>query len=304
VRTAAEISDAMLWALRHFPEFLPNLLIFWRDFLRLAIANVANTGLALPLFHAMLAAAALCSLAAFAHVMAVSLNHWRAKVFISYEHGQENVAELITKHLQNRSISVQILPFVATPNHDELLDDVRNLIDRSDLILCVVDYEIAIAFGAKKPMVFVLSESDTRFLPNPAKKGYPLFDREGIEADGCRTLADFCSYVAADARSTLKLYLSVLDSLRGCALAAAVIYVAMLALLPSVITLKSSTSFTLAFVVGVSFFLIAYLAFFLNRYTVRRQVKSAIARRRFDSRTLPKNLPIFTPSKRFATYSI
>jgi hypothetical protein len=106
VRTAAEISDAMLWALRHFPEFLPNLLIFWRDFLRLAIANVANTGLALPLFHAMLAAAALCSLAAFAHVMAVSLNHWRAKVFISYEHGQENVAELITKHLQNRSISL------------------------------------------------------------------------------------------------------------------------------------------------------------------------------------------------------
>jgi hypothetical protein len=137
VRTAAELSDAMLWVLSHFPEFLPKLFFYWRDFLRLAIANAASTGLALPLFQAMTAAAALCLFAALLHVMAVSFARWRAKVFISYEHGQETVAELITKYLKNRSISSDMLPFVDTPDHDELLDDVRNSIDQSDLILCI-----------------------------------------------------------------------------------------------------------------------------------------------------------------------
>ena len=297
MRTAAEFSDAMLWLLEHFPEVLPKLLIYWRDFLSLAIANAASSGLALPLLQAMIAAAALCSFAASLHIIAVGFARGRATVFISYEHGQESVAELITKYLKNRSIGSNMLPFVDAPDHDELLDDVRNSIDRSDLILCIpgprpsfVDNEIAIAFGAKKPMVFVLSESDTRFLPNTAKKGYPLFDRDEIEADGCKTLADFCSYVAADVRSTFKLYLSVLDSLRGCALTAAVIYIVMLALLPNVIPLNSSIFFKLAFVIGISLFLVAYSAFFLNRYLVRTQVKNAIARRRFDSRTLPKAL--------------
>jgi hypothetical protein len=40
----------------------------------------------------------------------------------------------------------------------------------------------------------------------------------------------------------------------------------------------------------VSLFLVAYLAFFLKRYIVRQGVKEAIAKRRFDSRTLPDNL--------------
>ena len=278
MRTAAEFSDAMLWLLEHFPEVLPKLLIYWRDFLSLAIANAASSGLALPLLQAMIAAAALCSFAASLHVIAVSFARRRATVFISYGHGQESVAELITKYLKNRSIGSNMLPFVDAPDHDELLDDVRNSIDRSDLILCIpgprpsfVDHEIAIAFGAKKPMVFVLRESDTRFLPNTAKKGYPLFDRDEIEADGCKTLADFCSYVAADVRSTFKLYFSVLDSLRGCALTAAVIYTVMLALLPNVIPLNSSISFKLAFVIGISLFLVAYSAFFLNRHLVRTQ---------------------------------
>jgi len=62
-------------------------------------------------------------------------------------------------------------------------------------------------------MLFVLNESDTPFLPNSAKKGYPLFDREQIEIDGGVTLADFCSYLAADRHSTARLYLNVLNSL-------------------------------------------------------------------------------------------
>jgi hypothetical protein len=188
----------------------------------------------------MVTAATLCSIAGLLHFA----SRWRAKakVFISYEHGQESVAELIAKQLQNRSIVIYKLPFVDAPEHDELLDDVRASIVRSNLILCIpgrqtsfVENEIAMAFALSKPMLFVLSESDTPFLPNTAKKGYPLFDREQIKIDRGVTLAAFCSYLAADRHSTVQLYLSVLNSLPGCVIAAAAIYIVMLALLPSII---------------------------------------------------------------------
>jgi hypothetical protein len=144
----------------------------------------------------------LCLSGALLHVVFVIAARSRAKVFVSYEHQQNKVADLIASQLQRRSFEIFKLPFVDTPNHDSLLDEVRNSIVYSDLILCVpgrqssfVENEIAMAFALNKPMLFILSESNTAFLPNTAKKGYPLFDREQVEADQCATLADFCSYL-------------------------------------------------------------------------------------------------------------
>jgi hypothetical protein len=261
----------------------------------MAIRNAEAAGLALPV-SAMVTAATLCSIAGLLH-FAIK---WRAKakVFISYQHDQESVAEWIANQLQRSSIVIYKLPFRNKPEHDELLDDVRTSIKQSSLILCIpgressfVEDEIAMAFALSKPMLFVLSESDTPFLPNTAKKGYPLFDRQQIETDrGVTTLATFCSYLAADQDSTKRLYWSVLSSLRGCVLAAAAVYLAMLAILPGIIPLESRLSFALYFAVGVFLFSAAYLAFFLKRYIVRRRIKSVVARQRFDFRTLPDDL--------------
>jgi hypothetical protein len=66
------------------------------------------------------------------------------------------------------------------------------------------------AFGLGKPLVFILSETDTPRLPNTAKRGYPMFALERVQNRGFRTLALFCSYLAADWRSTVRLYATVL----------------------------------------------------------------------------------------------
>ena len=62
------------------------------------------------------------------------------------------------------------------------------------------------AFGLEKPLLFLLAEMDTPRLPNTAKKGYPIFALERVQSERSRTLANFCSYLAADWRSTARMY--------------------------------------------------------------------------------------------------
>ncbi len=133
-RAVTEFCEALLVVLRQFSQvFRPLWDFLGSDLVGLAIRNAEAAGLALPL-SAMVTAATLCLIAGLLQFA----TRWRAKakVFISYEHGQGTVAELIAKQLQNKSIVVYKLPFVDAPKHDELLDDVRNSIVRSNLILC------------------------------------------------------------------------------------------------------------------------------------------------------------------------
>jgi hypothetical protein len=80
------------------------------------------------------------------------------------------------------------------------------------------------AFGLDKPLLFVLIEADTPRLPNTAKKGYPLFALERVQREGLRTLVNFCSYLAADTRSTLRLYGAALTHWIICAIIVVVCY--------------------------------------------------------------------------------
>jgi hypothetical protein len=177
---------------------------------------------------------------------------------------------LIATQLTTRSIDSDKIPFVDSPDHDSLLEHIKQSIKLSNLMLCFpgrqssfIDDEVAMGFARDKPMLFVLDEAAAPFLPNTAKKGYPLFDREQIKTDGCVTLAAFCSYLAADAHSTIRLYLSVLNSLRGCAMTAVFVYAVMLALWPNLFNLYGEPKLLLVSV-GVALFLVAYLAFFFK----------------------------------------
>jgi hypothetical protein len=81
------------------------------------------------------------------------------------------------------------------------------------------------AFMVEKPLLFVLIEADASHMPNTAKKGYPVFALEGLQREGFRTLANFCSYLAADWRSTVRLYQAVFHHLQACAQLAVAVYI-------------------------------------------------------------------------------
>jgi hypothetical protein len=157
----------------------------------------------------------ICILIAIVHIVVIGVLRGRAVIFISYQHDQNGQAESIESELTRRSLRVIRLPFVASPEHYGLLDEIKHSIRRSDVFICIpggqssfVDDEVAIAFALDKPMLFVVAKSLHYFIPDTAKKGYPIFDLEQIQLDECAVLAAFCSYLAADQRSTVKLFLA------------------------------------------------------------------------------------------------
>ena len=155
------------------------------------------------------------------------------------------------------------------------------------------------AFATRKPMIFLLSKTEAPFIPNTAKRGYPLIDRELVAVDGYHTLASFCSYLAADFQSTLQLYLSIINSLRSIFLTLLIAFIIPIVLVTALVgnprdgapdgfidalEEKGMSALAIGFVLLI---LCCYGAFFLNRYVVRKNVSEAIAGRRFDVRTLP-----------------
>jgi hypothetical protein len=91
------------------------------------------------------------------------------------------------------------------------------------------------AFGLEKPMLFALSEADAQHLPNMAKKGYPVFALERLQREGLRTLVNFCSYLAADWRSTARLYAAVFRHLKACAELTVAVFIVSIVILTNVI---------------------------------------------------------------------
>src|SRR6266849_11089553 len=71
-------------------------------------------------------------------------------------------------------------------------------------------------FGLEKPLLFVVAEADMPRLPNTAKRGYPVFALDLLQKERFRTLVRFCSYLAADWHSTLRLYFAVLTFMSKC----------------------------------------------------------------------------------------
>ena len=67
-------------------------------------------------------------------------------------------------------------------------------------------------------------EGDSPRLPNTARKGYPIFALERVQREGLRTFVYFCSYLAADLRSTVRLYGAVFNRMMEGAVVVCSIY--------------------------------------------------------------------------------
>jgi len=218
--TIVELLSDLLPGMRHLAEIVATHSWSLANGLRRIARFSALPEIALVLL-ATLVAAVLC-------VGAVACLHWLVlrvlrpvtRVFVSYQHGREAAAQEVERSLRRASVDALRLPFLATVDHDALLDSVHDGIRKCDVLICLpgksssfVDAEVSMAFGMKKPMVFVLDATEGARLPNTAKKGYPLFSAEALRAEGYATLAAFVSYVTGDVSVALKPYAAALRHL-------------------------------------------------------------------------------------------
>jgi hypothetical protein len=234
-------------------------------------------------------------------------------------------------------IRAEKLPFVESPDSDTLLRQVDQEIHACDIFVCVpgnrtsfVDNEVGKASFGKKPVLFVFVEADAPpHLPNTAYKGYPVFALEGLQREGFRTLANFCSYLAADWRSTVRLYAAVFHHLQACAGLAVAVYIISIVILiltnvmgssrgPDVANRPERTAAQIAEETGrklitregrglllgsprtvasrfllptLILFLVPYGLFFIKRLVLRAQVRHAISDKKFFRDTfIPETL--------------
>ena len=242
----------------------------------------------------------------------------RTRVFISFQHEREPTANVLVNELTKYGIRAEKLPFVESPDSDTLLDQVKQQIRDCDIFICVpgdrpsfVEHEVSMAFMVEKPMLFVLNETDSQHLPNTAKKGYPIFSLEQFPRKGFRTLANFCSYLAGDSRSTAGLYKAVFEHLGRCGLLLVAAFGISLLIVAGVSPnseLLLGSSKTLLrnpvnlwsfvsnpanlwfFAPALIVFLIPYSLFFITRVSLRAQLTRVISGRKFRDTFLPKTL--------------
>lgn len=229
--------EEILPAMKSDVPLAPILPLLWRWL------NVARLPEVLLLFISAIVLAALLIGAVFAVHWLISLvRKRRTRLFISFHHEREPIADALADEMTKCGIRVEKLPFVESPDHDTLLDQVNQEIRDCDVFVCVpgnrpsfVDGEVAMAFGILKPMLFVFVEADAPpRLPDRAKKGYPVFALEALQREGFRTLANFCSYLAADWRSTVRLYGAVFHHLIACAQLVVAVYIVSIVILTNV----------------------------------------------------------------------
>jgi hypothetical protein len=256
----------------------------------------------------------------------------RARVFISFQHDRESIANALAAEMARSGINPVKLPFVESPDHDILLDQVKQAIRDCDVFVCVpgsrpsfVESEVSMAFGLEKPLLFVLIEADTPRLPNTAKKGYPVFALERVQREGLRTLVNFCSCLAADWRSTVRLYGAMFNHMMQCMGLCVVIYfVSMVPVMllvddwvnvsPGIPGVTDSGGFLvwaqavvsnpLAWVQAVAFYpptlafivtslvlsLVAYGVFSMTRSVLRTKLRRVISGKKFSESFLPETL--------------
>jgi len=259
---------------------------------------------------ALVIAAAIVGVVLAAHLV---IGRRRARVFISFQHERESVADVLASEMETSGIGCTKLPFVENPDHDALLDQVRQAIRHCDVFVCVpgnrpsfVENEVSMAFGLEKPLLFVVVEADTPRLPNTAKKGYPVFTLERLERAGFGPFLHFCSYLAADWKSTVRLYASALRNMGKCISFILPIYIVTLFVMFGVSALVEAPrspkppgqsdmmalswvmfSWVASFVV---LFLLFYTVFFASRRLLRARIRRAISTKKFSESFLPQTL--------------
>jgi hypothetical protein len=303
----------------------PLLAPLGRLFPRLHKGIAAQSVTDLLLFAVALVLALVLAIEAVALVVGVGLalhvgvGRRRARVFISFQHDRESVADGLSVEMGRRRMDVVKLPFVETPHHDTLLDAVRDGIRGCDVFVCLpgsrssfVESEVSMAFGLEKPLLFIVSDADTPRLPNTAKKGYPVFDLERLEAAALVPLINFSSYLAADWKSTVRLYAAVFRHIGKCLILLAPVYFlslvsALLVIGPtrasprspasdpsqSLESIQSFLSDPLIYCFVASclvLFLVPYGLFFASRRVARARIRRTVSARRFSESFLPEVL--------------
>ena len=307
----------------------------WRDFKGLLIPlREGVLAEMLVLFILAIVAGALLIGAVFAVHWLISLvRKRRTRVFISFQHEREPIADALVDEMTKCGIRAEKLPFVESPDSDRLLIQVKQQIRDCDVFVCVpgkrpsfVDYEVGMAFQIDKLLLFVLIEADAAHLPNTALKGYPVFALERLEREGFRTLANFCSYLAADSRSTARLYAAVFHHLKACAGLAVSVFLFSAVILTFVMrssphspekkyfsrinhehtiidqhkrgsllglprTVVPSPATLGFFVPTLILFLVPYSLFFMNRLTLQANLRAVISGKKFSRDTfIPETL--------------
>jgi hypothetical protein len=247
------------------------------------------------------------------HLLISLVRKRRTRVFISFQHEREPIADALADEMTKCGVRAQKLPFVESPDSDTLLEQVNQGIRDCDIFVCVpgkfpsfVDGEVSKAHGLLKPMLFVFVEADPPRLSNYAKKGYPVFALEALQREGFRTLANFCSYLATDSRSTTRLYGAVFQHLQHCGQLAGLVYFFLIVMLGSVQhksgsllgsprTLVSNPAilwfFAPFFAATLILFLVPYSLFFINRLYLRAQLRRVISGKKFSRDTfIPETL--------------
>jgi hypothetical protein len=312
----------MIRASEHLGKLLeplaPLARIFGRPFLRISEQHPTDFLSFAVAFALAIALVALLVAAGLAgHIV---LGRRRARVFISFQHQRETIADELTAEMGKRGIKHVKLPFVEDPDHDTLLDQMRDEIRVCDVFVCVpgsrpsfVESEVLMAFGLEKPLLFVVSDADTPRLPNTAKKGYPVFSLEQLQPKGFVPLINFCSYLAADWNSTVRLYASVVRHIGRCAILLPPVYLISLviafsvseargaspraaapdphqSLLPLIQTFLSN-SIIYCFVGScIVLFLVPYGLFFASRRVMRVEIRNMVSRKQFSESFLPEIL--------------
>lgn len=306
----AQLLEALLSAARHTAEWLPHVA---SSLLRLVARTLEAAALPETLLVLVLSLAlAFGTVSAIALVHAFAFSRRRTRVFLSYQHDRCALAQHLARSMEAQGIVPILLPFLEDPEHDSLLENVRGAIQQCDVLLCIpgrqgsfVEHEVSMALGLNRPMVFMLDD-DHQQIPNTAKHGYPLFDADKSRGSQHQHLARFCSYLGGDAMSTLRLYLSVFQNLKACALFIGVVFAVLTSVATGYLDLREahppatateavrsailSPVTAMFFSVAMALLTIPYLTVTLTRHLLRQQVRRAISGRRFEFRLLPSQL--------------
>lgn len=184
-------------------------------------------------------------------VWAVLLRSRPARVFVSYQHGRQALAQTVVQRMCQAGLLVDWLPFVDLPQHDQLLDSIRDKVAACDFFICLpgpapshVDHEVAAAVQLGKPLLFIVDQPDG-LMPNTAQKSYPVLATEPLVAADLAPLVRLLRFLYGDWRSTWALYAM---SHRG-APALELVFMPLMALLAGALVVV----FAVLFVAGLGF---------------------------------------------------
>lgn len=135
------------------------------------------------------------------------------RCFVSFQHLQADKLELVQAGLARHGVKPLILPFSKDHRHDDVLDIVRDNLQKSDVLVAIpapdrasfVNAELLAAAVSNQPVMLIQYQEDQI---NPATffTGFPVFDYEKLRARDFRPLALFVQLSARHFRTTARYF--------------------------------------------------------------------------------------------------